>query len=240
MAIIVQRPDTRPAYSPWHTVDRAFAWFKASGVPTQIDKEVMAKAFPTDVASRLVTSFRTLKLIDDKGFPQKELTALVKSRETPLWETNLRALLQKNYAFLNGIEFETISPDDLYKAFSKHAKLDDGTLQKGVSFFVGAAYAAGIILSPPLRTRAKMAASVSEVKERRKTNVPKPSQTQTVPAKKDHPVKPETTNPALSKQERVEKIMDILRMFSGEGLPAEQLAALLCLLDYAKKTAATE
>ncbi len=56
----------------------------------------------------------------------------------------------------------------------------------------------------------------------------------------DNAAKIEAAKPADSGQERVERIMDLLRMFSGEGLPARELEAVLILLDYAKRLAAAQ
>jgi hypothetical protein len=156
----------RPAYSPWHSFARALPFLKSAPVPFTV--EVLSRAFNRDVASRLLSSLRTLQLIDEAGNPTPDLRTLVGSLETPLYQPNLQSLIRKNYPFLHGIKLESAEADDIYKAFCRYTGLDDTTLEKSMSFFVNLAHAAGVPLSPSLQVRVKMSNSSAELKARRK------------------------------------------------------------------------
>jgi hypothetical protein len=211
--------NSRPAYSPWQTFDRALAFLK--GPPAPITVERLGQAFHHDVASRLMSSLRTLHLVDDNGYPTKELSTLVSSRQTPLYEANLQALVRKNYAFLDGVKLEKADAAAVYAAFCNHTGLDDTTLRKSMSFFVNLAHAAGMPLSPSLQKRVKMSDASAALKARQKAADKTNRSSGAASTRRRRPTKraapPRSAKPAADAKARaVAQLLDKLPPFNPE------------------------
>jgi hypothetical protein len=223
-------PPILPAICAWNLfLHGVVDDFKTRGIPEFVSHDKLPKVAP-EVRSRMLTSLRALTLISASGQVQPHFRRIVEARNTDSWQTSLRLLMQSAYPFLKAVILVRADSAELRAAFLQHIRRDTANVSKCEAFYLNLAREAGVPLSEALKKRVATSDSMATVRAARKDI--KPSKVETM--------KPETPKPAMSKQERVDKIMDILRMFSNEGLPAEQLAALLCLWDYAKKTAEAE
>jgi hypothetical protein len=225
-----------PPICAWNTFIGVIDFFKASRIPNFVTHE----ALPTvaeDVRSRVITSLRALRLVGSNGETQDAFRKLVASRGTSQWETDLRFLMANQYQY---IQTRTLTEGDsaaLRKAFLAYLGRETDNLSKCEAFFLNLARASGIKLSDALQKRVATSDSMATVRAARKdSSSTRPNQAARGGAKKDNAVKP-TTKPAMTERERADKIMDLLKMFDGEDLPAEPLHAILTLLDYVKKKA---
>jgi len=203
--------------------------FKDGALPDILTRDSLKHISP-DMQSRIMTSLRALRLIDDRGQVQSDLKKLIASRNTGQWQNDLRVLMQTRYPYVAPAGLSRATSGELHAAFKKYVGRETGNLSKAEAFFLNLARASGVQLSDALKKRVATADSMAAVRAAR---TPKPKAN----SKEKNPM---NSAKPMSKQERVEKIFDILRMFQGEGLPAEPLAALLTLWDYAKKSAESE
>jgi hypothetical protein len=236
---------TFPPICPWNTFLSGVDYFKDRGGPPDI---VFRSSFPNispRMRSRLTAALRGLKLIDREGKTQPSFRSLVEARNTGQWPIQLRILITNAFPYTAPLDLVHTDNDQLHKAFVAYTKRDTRNLAKAEVFFLNLARASGLKLSDSLQKRV----FASEARTTAHHAGPKPEANMTPPKKptattkvapgsrKDAAVKT-NTKPQMSAQERVEKIMDLLRMFSGEGLPAKELTAVMTLLDYAKRKAA--
>lgn len=213
------------------------AHFKAVGLPEVISGKSLAGVVPRNLRYRTRLSLRSLKLITDDGRVLNPFRQLVKTWDSPVRQDALKGLARDAYPYLHGIALSALNSDQLRKAFVFHVGRDTPILAKSEMFFLNLANAAGLELSEELQKRVASSEARGVAADDAKTTVDTsvPTKGKTATQRKTAMKPNEKTD--LTAQERVEKIMDILRMFSGEGLPAKELAALVTLLDYAKRTA---
>ncbi len=227
-----QQETALPAICAWNLfLSGIIDHFKDRAIPDVLTRVALSHV-SDDMQSRLLTSLRALRLIEESGRVRDDLKKLIASRNSGQWQVQLNLLLQTRYPYIPIHVLPQMDSAALHAAFKGHVKRETANLSKAEAFYLNLARASGVLLSDALQKRVATADTMATVRAARKDIA--------ATARKDTAVKTEATKPAISKQERVEKIMDILRMFSGEGLPAEQLGALLCLWDYAKKTAESE
>jgi hypothetical protein len=224
-----------PPICAWSTFLGVVDQFKETGVPNFVGHDSLPKVAP-DVRSRVITSMRALTLISPKGESQPHLRKMVEARGTDAWQATLRLLASTAYPYLTNLNLFRVDSAALREAFVRHLKRESGNLSKAEAFYLNLAREAGIRLSEALQKRVATSDAMSNVRGARKKETPPatPPTSQT----KDTPVQIEATKPVTAAQERVDRIMDLLRMFSGDGLPAKELDAVLTLLDYAKRKAA--
>lgn len=137
-----------PPYGSFVSLQSFFKGLKA-GIPGRIDKSVMSN-LSGGVQATIVQALKYLKLVDSEGIPNDTLAMLVNS-EGAEYEKNLRAVLCASYPFLSSMTFklETATSKQLDDEFAKLAGGD--TVRKCVTFFIPAAKAAGLALSPYIK-----------------------------------------------------------------------------------------
>jgi len=217
--------------APWPTVQNGvIEYFKERGgkLPDFFVNETL-KGITPELRGRVLTSLRALKLLDGAGRTQSFFQTLVDARGTGQWQVQLRVLMNTAYPYLTYVNLSQADSAALRAAFVAYTKKDTENLSKAEVFYLNLARAAGVRLSDGLQKRVTVSEAMAAVKAARKA--------EKTPVTEDKSVNPEL-KATLTEQQRADKIMEVLRMFDGEDLPAEPLHAILTLLDYVKKKAA--
>ncbi|HWA12573.1 MAG TPA: DUF5343 domain-containing protein [Burkholderiales bacterium] len=139
-----------PAYLGYNTFTSFLNGLRESGVPLQIDRSIMPKASGSQV-SATVTSLKFLKLIDANSKPTALMKQLVEAADEDRGGI-IKTMIEQSYGFLFGPDF------DLEKATGQQVAekfrllgVSGSTLAKGIAFFLQAAKAAGIKVSPHIK-----------------------------------------------------------------------------------------
>jgi len=140
-----------PAYIPYKTFYKFINGLQSTIVPNQIDKSIMLRMSGGD-QSAMLGALKFLQLIDKTGKPSLELKQLIESNEDkrgPL----LRAVLVRAYHFLfsGAINVEDTTTSQVQEAFHLQG-VTGSTIVKCIAFFLSAAKAAGIQVSPHVKT----------------------------------------------------------------------------------------
>jgi hypothetical protein len=137
-----------PPYGSFVTFQSFLKGLKA-GIPGRIDKSVMTN-LSGGVQASILPALKYFKLIDGNGIPTDKLAPLVNS-EGAEYQKALKGVLAQAYPFLSSSSFklETATSKQLDDEFDKLAGGD--TVRKCVTFFIPAAKAAGLTLSPYIK-----------------------------------------------------------------------------------------
>ncbi len=143
-----------PPYTSWSSTKTLVATLSENGVPGRIDRSMLGK-FSGAVAGQLLTAFRFLRLTDDGGHPTRALAALVEAYGTEEWPNVLAEVIRTSYAPLFELKLDTASPAQFNDAFRKAFVAEGDTFRKCVTFFLGAAKEANIVVSPYIMANKK-------------------------------------------------------------------------------------
>lgn len=137
-----------PPYGSFVTFQSFLKGLKA-GIPGRIDKSVMTN-LSGGVQASILPALKYFKLIDGNGIPTDKLAPLVNS-EGAEYQKALKGVLIQAYPFLSSPSFklETATSKQLDDEFDRLAGGD--TVRKCVTFFIPAAKAAGLTLSPYIK-----------------------------------------------------------------------------------------
>lgn len=140
-----------PAYVPYKTFSNFINGLNENGMPAQIDRSIMG-GMSGSAQSSIIGSLEFLRLVTSTGEPTKELHQLVESKEDergPL----LRPVLERSYPFLfsGAIDLKRATTKQIEEAFRSQG-VTGSTVVKGIAFFLAAAKAAGIQISPHVKT----------------------------------------------------------------------------------------
>ncbi|MGC4029056.1 MAG: DUF5343 domain-containing protein [Steroidobacteraceae bacterium] len=152
-----------PAYVPHKTFSNFISSLKESGAPSQIDRSVLKSMSGSD-QSAIIQSLKFLSLINDKGIPSKEFIQLIDSTEEQR-PALLRPVLEKAYTFLfaGSIDLKKATTKQVEDAFRDQG-VTGSTVVKCIAFFLAAAKAAGITVSPHVKTPAPVRSATSKPK----------------------------------------------------------------------------
>jgi len=140
-----------PAYVPWRTLMNYINGLRDSGLPSQINRSVMANASYSTQA-QLLAGMQYLGLIDKNGAPQAILSQWVEADEANQKKI-IGKILADRYAFVfDTIDVARASPAEVEKQFRERG-INGSTAERAVGFFLNAAEAAGITLSPHLKKK---------------------------------------------------------------------------------------
>jgi hypothetical protein len=168
-----------PPYMSWKTLV-GFIGSLSQGIPDPIDTSSMLYLNGNN-RSWTMGALRYLRLITSDNHPEsalRNLVAAVAKKDQTEYQSILRNLLDKSYAFIfePGYDLTTATPATFTQKF-KEAGLSGETIRKGENFFLEAAKDAGITISPYVlgaRKKGPKVASVSIAsKSRKKSNVNK-------------------------------------------------------------------
>lgn len=148
-----QPAKTPPAYFPWRTFESTTEGFAASGgVPSKLDRSVLSTMSGSG-RSAFVGGLRSLNLVDDDNHPRPLLEKYV-AAEGDARKAILREILAGAYGFLSQSNFDLTraTASQLSEAMSREGATSS-TREKAVAFFLKAAEAAGITVSPHILKR---------------------------------------------------------------------------------------
>lgn len=168
MAEETKDPSTVPPYVSFKTL-HTFLRSLSQGIPGRIDKSVMP-SMSGGAQAQILQAMKYLKLIDAAGKPSDKLASLVNSEGVEFQKT-LASVLTENYPFLRDKNFHLSSatPKMLDDEFGKLASGD--TVRKCVTFFIPAANAAGIAMSPHIKQPKKRTTGNGKPKKLRSTSI---------------------------------------------------------------------
>jgi hypothetical protein len=120
------------------------------GIPTRIDRTVLS-SMSGAVRSQLMAALRYLGLVSPHGVTTEKLATLVNS-EGAEFSLALRAILKEGYPFLfQDFDLMRATTGQMEEAFRK-AGASGETIRKCVSFFLAAAKASALPISPHVKT----------------------------------------------------------------------------------------
>jgi hypothetical protein len=140
-----------PPYLSYRTFRNFLQSLTVSGVPTRIDRSMMAsKSGATQVL--LLSTIRYLGLASENGIPTAELEKVVHSEGKERQEV-WRRILEKSYPnlFNSKLNLERTTTKELEEVFKTQGVTSPETVRKCVTFFSLAARDAGIRLSPHVK-----------------------------------------------------------------------------------------
>jgi hypothetical protein len=141
-----------PPYMPYKSLGTFFDHLRAIGIPSHIDRSVMA-SMSGAMQSWLKATLRYLRLIDAEDVPQPRLVKLVQAQGDER-KVLLLELFNESYGFLNGkIELKNTTPQKLRAAIVELGAQGE-TVEKIMAFMIAMAKDAGVPLSKLLTTRA--------------------------------------------------------------------------------------
>jgi hypothetical protein len=212
-----------PPYIPFATFDNFINGLGESGVPDKIDSSLM-RSFSGSTRSGLLVTLRYLKLIDENDNTLASLEKLAKSKNDDR-ATLLRTILVDAYGFLTRVDISRATPAQLAEAIGEEGA-GGGTRDKAVNFFLKAAEAAGMPISPHI-LKGKHARSATPMR-RAKRQVSKPTKAK---VQRDPPAHNDNDNSAATKKlsEQVLAILD------QEELADDVEQSVWILLKYLRK-----
>lgn len=159
--------DRIPPYVSYRTLLNLLTEFKAQGIPSRIDRSVMAHKSGT-VQSQLLLALKYLGLIKGSGHPTEKLRSLVHS-EGPEGKALLGRILRDSYDFVfdGGFDLRTATSDQAEELFQSTGASGE-TVRRCIAFFLAAAHQADVDCSPYIRPHRKTKSSA-----RRKTSAEK-------------------------------------------------------------------
>jgi len=152
-----------PPYVPYRTF-RNFLETLREGIPARIDRSVWGPRFSGSNGIQLMTALRVLNLVDDQGRPARELERLVQLEGEPR-RAALKALLERHYAPIFGLDLERASKAQLREAFRSFGT-KEAVLARCERFFVQAAQDAGVELSSFILERRRGARRTASARSR--------------------------------------------------------------------------
>lgn len=138
-----------PPYLSFKTFNAFIQGLKV-GIPTRIDRTVI-NSMSGAVQAQLMSALRYLGLVSPHAVTNEKLALLVNS-EGPERERVLSGILRDGYPFLFAdFDLQRATTGQLEEAFRKVGASGE-TIRKCVAFFLAAAKAAGIVVSPHIKT----------------------------------------------------------------------------------------
>jgi hypothetical protein len=134
-----------PAYATYKTFVSFINDLRDGQIPPQISYSVVRGS--NSAKATMISSLKSLGLIDDESAPTEELRSLV--RDTENYKSNLKALLKRSHPYLfdEGLELSNTTSELVADRF-KSAGARGSTVSKAMSFFLAAAKDADIEIAP--------------------------------------------------------------------------------------------
>lgn len=140
-----------PPYVPYKTFNTFLDHLKAIGMPSHIDKSVMA-SLSGGMQSWLKAALRNMKLITEKDEPTELLAQLVSSQGVERKHVLLK-IFNQTYTFLNGkVDLKNTTPTKLRSAIIEEGAQGE-TVDKIVAFMLAMGKDANVEMSKLLTTR---------------------------------------------------------------------------------------
>lgn len=141
-----ERHKAVPPYVPYRTFQTFLEFLQEGEIPARIDRSVWGSRFSGSSGTQLMTALKVLQLVDDEGHPQPVLEELVFA-EGERRRALLKGLLEDYYEPVFRLDLARATKNQFHEAFRSFGARE-GVLTKCEAFFIQAARAAGIQLSP--------------------------------------------------------------------------------------------
>ena len=160
-----------PPYVPFKTLMNFLSRFPVE-VPGRIDTGLMA-GMSGGMRGQLATSMRALGLIDEKNHPTDDMKALCKA-EGEDRASILKKIITQTYPYLfsGSVNFGTMTGSMLREILARDTTATGETVARCIAFLREAAMAAGIPVSPFLKTERARVGKVKGVTKRPRKNEP--------------------------------------------------------------------
>lgn len=150
-----------PAYATFKTFSNTINSLQESGAPSQIDRSVLKSMSGSD-QSAVIASLKYLNLITESNAPTPALLQLIDAKEenrAVLW----RDVVEKSYPFLFGasIDLKRATTKQIEEAFRGQG-VSGSTVVKCIAFFLAAAKAGNISISPHVKTPAPVRSTTTK------------------------------------------------------------------------------
>lgn len=144
-----------PPYVPFKTFVSFIKKLKDTTVPERIDSSVL-RSYSGGIAGQLTAALKYLHLIGEDGKTDDALNSIVTEYETNEWPDSLKNLVVNDgyNDLIGGLNVQIATRAQLEEKF-RTAGADGEVLRKCVAFYIAAALAAGIKLSPHILERKK-------------------------------------------------------------------------------------
>ena len=172
---MANKNDAKPAlppYLPFKTFHSFIKRLKETVVPRRIDTTLL-RAYSGSVQSQLRGTLKFFGLVDEAEQTTDRLRELVAASDKPEWQSCLGKAVSDAYReLISGLDLQAATRGELEERF-KHQGADGEVLRKCVAFYVAAATAGGIALSPhiiaerrgrPIQSRGRGKKSKEEIK----------------------------------------------------------------------------
>jgi len=156
-----------PPYATYSAFINFLNKLRETTIPSRIDPSVFGNASGS-ISYSIISALKSLKLIDADGVPSATFTALVNASDEdrkPILEKIIRAGYPT--LFGGGIDIEKATAGQFDEHVRQNFDASGSTVDKVAAFFISAAQAAGIELSPHIKARKATAASASAGKSKK-------------------------------------------------------------------------
>ena len=140
-----------PPYTSYVSFSNFIKTLKENGVPARIDRSVM-DGMSGSQQSAMLTACKWLGLVDKEGMPTTKLHNLVDADDTK-YSTELRQVLDDSYNFLKdpSVNLLKVTGGQFEELFREKFGITGSTVVKSIAFFLAAAKAADIKVSPHIK-----------------------------------------------------------------------------------------
>ncbi len=140
-----RRVKRKPPYLSFRTFKNFLDALHVSGVPTRLDRSVMASKSGS-IQALLLSALHFFALVSENGLPTADLEQLVQSEGRERQET-WRRILTRSYPTLFKLDLQRATTQQVSEIFSREGLSSPDTVRKALNFFMLAAKDAGLNLS---------------------------------------------------------------------------------------------
>ncbi|MEE8349550.1 MAG: DUF5343 domain-containing protein [Acidobacteriota bacterium] len=150
-----------PPYISYRTFSNFLSELRARGLPSRIDRSVMAHKSGT-IQSQLLLALNYLGLLRGAGQPTDQLKQLIESQDRQRQEV-LRGILKNSYGFVfnSDIGLQTATSDQAEELFQKTGASGE-TVRRCIAFFLASAKDSGIPISDYIKPHKRKRSSVKK------------------------------------------------------------------------------
>ena len=152
-----------PPYISYRTFSNFLNELRARGLPSRIDRSVMAHKSGT-IQSQLLLTLNYLGLLRRSGQPTDKLKQLIESQDWQRQEV-LRGILKTSYGFVfdSDIGLQTATSDQAEELFQKTGASGE-TVRRCIAFFLASAKDSGIPISDYIKPHKRRRSAVRKTK----------------------------------------------------------------------------
>jgi hypothetical protein len=136
-----------PPYIAYQTLENVLERMRAEGIPSRVDRSYLS-SWSGSSQAQFLRAARSLGLLDPAGKPSQRLVSLVKNPDQR--PVLVRAMIEENYSDALALGTNA-TQQQLEEVFRAYPGISGGTVRKAIAFYMHAARAAEIQLSPHFR-----------------------------------------------------------------------------------------